>query len=873
MPRRPDAARTTRVAAIVATAVALFLVGPVQGAGEAAVRAAGRAWSAVFGDRPAADTGRRAIVVLAAPSLAERMSVEPGISPSKQRRWVTDVEAGQQLLLSALRERGIRIHREFAFTRTLNGFSAVLDARAVAELERTQGVTGIYPVRTVYPASAGTEALTQPDFRPGAGRRPEVNLPGFDGRGVTIALLDTGIDRSHPYLGHRVLRGWDVVDRDRNPVAEAKPGEPTRIEAHGTRMAGILVGSAGPAGLKGVAPAAKLFPIRVMGWQRTSTGVALIGRGDQLIAGLERAVDPDADGDVEDAAQVVAAPIVEPYAAFPDSPEARAVSGATTLGMLVVAPAGNDGRAGSAFGAVAGPGGTPDALAVGAIDSRRETLACNLRLRVGDDTVADESMRVLGTLGPRQGRALAVGPLVGPTLAHPSRATGTEASGDQLADFFDPSGVSLVAGRAALVPADGRPLATKARNAAEAGAAVLLVHGTELPAGALDLDESAGIPVIAVPGEAGRAAVEGFADAQPVTVELEAARTDGNRAYRAVAGFSSGGLAFDGRPRPDLVAPGVGLATADPGTNGDGSARYATVTGTSTAAALTAGAAALVAQARPDLAGADLRSLLIGNSARIELDGATAEPVTVQGAGALDLAAAVAGELAVSPASLAFGRADGRKWTSVRTLSLHNLSSRTLEIGFGFAPDQSGDTGIKFDARPARVSLRPGASTDITVTASTARRLTAGASGVFVVSADGARPVRVPWAVAVRPTDAQPLVDSVRLSSWQFQPSKSAPTVLAFRAGRVVSGPAGEAIEPVGLLDVELWTAGGKRLGVLARLRDLLPGRYAFGLTGRGPQGDVLAPGVYVVRLQAQRVDADDGTPPSTAEAVFEINS
>ena len=43
-------------------------------------------------------------------------------------------------------------------------------------------------------------------------------------------------------------------------------------------------------------------------------------------------------------------------------------------------------------------------------------------------------------------------------------------------------------------------------------------------------------------------------------------------------------------------------------------------------------------------------------------------------------------------------------------------------------------------------------------------------------------------------------------------------------------------------LDVELRTAGGKRLGLLARLRDLLPGRYAFGLTGHGPTGQLLDP-------------------------------
>ena len=66
-----------------------------------------------------------------------------------------------------------------------------------------------------------------------------------------------------------------------------------------------------------------------------------------------------------------------------------------------------------------------------------------------------------------------------------------------------------------------------------------------------------------------------------------------------VSAFSSGGLAFDGAPKPDVVAPGIGLATADAGLNPDGSPRYATATGTSAAAAVTAGAAALLVQARP----------------------------------------------------------------------------------------------------------------------------------------------------------------------------------------------------------------------------------------------------------------------------------
>jgi hypothetical protein len=52
----------------------------------------------------------------------------------------------------------------------------------------------------------------------------------------------------------------------------------------------------------------------------------------------------------------------------------------------------------------------------------------------------------------------------------------------------------------------------------------------------------------------------------------------------------------------------------------------------------------------------------------------------------------------------------------------------------------------------------------------------------------------------------------------------------------------------------------GDDLGLLARLRDLLPGRYAFGLTGRGPGGNVLPKGVYTLRLVAVPTDDSKAT-------------
>jgi hypothetical protein len=843
--RRPELARVWMLAAVAGVA-AFALAGPVSGARQPVTDVVARAWHSIFGDHSQPEIGSRMIVVLSSPSLADRVEAASGRpGAAKQRRWSADIEAEQQAFLASLRDRGISIEPEETFTRTLNGFSARLDARAVAELDRNPSVIGVYPVRAVYPAEA--EALRAP----GVGAEAGVSLPGFDGRGSKVALLDTGVDGSQAALAGRLGRGFDVVDGDRKPRPETDPAGESRVEAHGTRMAGLVAA---------VAPGAKIVPIRVIGWQQQKDGrPALSGRGDQLIAGLERAVDPDGDGAVNDAATIALAPLVEPFAAFTDSPESRAVAGATRLGTLVVAAAGNDGSSGIAFGSIGAPGGAPAALTVGALDSRSRVPKANAWLRAGTDTLAAQPVRVLGHTQVSGEVTLNVAGLLGPSLANPAQAAEAEAGGSTLGEFFDTSGVSRVAGSAALVPADGTSLVEKARNAKAAGAAALLVYGTALPAGALDTEDATALPVLALPGDWGASAMDALRQGRSVSAVLAPAGSAANPDLDAVAGFSSGGLSFDGRVKPDVVAPGVGLATLDP--SGGSS-----VSGSSAAAAVAAGGAALVAEARTELTAAELRSVIVGSAKAL----GGQQPVTREGAGGIDPAAASTAELAVEPATVAFGRAGRADWSSSQMLTVKNLSRRPLEVGFGLVPDQAGASKVSFTAQPAHLSLGPGASSTVQLSVTAAADLGDGASGVVVVSAQGARAARIPWAIAPRPQDG--LVDSVSLSNWEFAPSKTAPAVLAFRAGRAVVGPGGEQIEPVGLLDVELWTPKGKRIGVIARLRDLLPGRYAFGLTGRGPDGKELAPGTYVLRLRAQPVDAADGTSPSIVDTVFRIS-
>jgi hypothetical protein len=168
---------------------------------------------------------------------------------------------------------------------------------------------------------------------------------------------------------------------------------------------------------------------------------------------------------------------------------------------------------------------------------------------------------------------------------------------------------------------------------------------------------------------------------------------------------------------------------------------------------------------------------------------------------------------------------------------------------------------LAFSADPAELVLAPGASAEVRigVSSETPAARPSAVSGWLVAAAAGAEPARVPWSIsfpAVRPAR---LIGAARLSTASFAPSKTQPAVLSFRAGVATEGEDGLAIEPVAVLDVELWKPGGKRLGVLLRLRDLLPGRYAIGLTGRDALGRLLPPGRYVVKLRARSADLAEG--------------
>lgn len=178
------------------------------------------------------------------------------------------------------------------------------------------------------------------------------------GDGVTVAVLDTGVDDAHPDLSGQVLPGTDLIGMG--------AGRGDRAWArHGTAMASIIAGHGhGPnrgEGVLGVAPQAKILPVRVI-LEEGDPGRAKAreSKGGALAEGIRWAADNGADvinlslGDDSDSAHHEAG-------------EDEAVQYALAKGVVVVASAGNGGETGDR---VSYPAAYPGVIAVTAVDRR-----------------------------------------------------------------------------------------------------------------------------------------------------------------------------------------------------------------------------------------------------------------------------------------------------------------------------------------------------------------------------------------------------------------------------------------------------------------------------------------------------------------------
>ena len=538
-------------------------------AGFAPVRAAPVPYDGRSPRVPAGDE-QRVLVSLARPSLGEkaaqreRAGLTP-LTPRSQRRYVRSLRREGVSLRSALDARGVRLRSVVAFERTINGFAATIRTRDLAAVSSLGARAR--PVRRFFPA--GSEPVAVNGASAGADG-PAARTIG------PVALLDTGVDLGHPDLRGRVTAGADTVSGDRDPAPGRDPRARDRLETHGTALAGVLV-----------AAGVEVRAYRVAGLQPVESGGAqAFATTDQLLAGLERAVDPDGDGDTEDAPALALAGVSAPYAGFAGAPEAQAAEGAAALGMLVIAPAGEEGAATGPNGVIGSPGAAPAALAVGAAvresaDVARVEVSLGDAVRIADAAVLSGPAPVL-----RGGDARTSRPVID---TDPRALLG-----------------QIGAGQVAVVRAGGeRNPAAQAAAAAAAGAVAVLVCDSRddatlpaLPAGRVP------VPVLGLTGAAARA-VLAAPPGQPVStgdVEAPASTPAGTM---TLAPASSHGPALDGTPKPDLAADGAALAPLPGGGAG-------LIAGSSVAAARAAVVAAQLLDKEPDLPPAQILARLRG---------------------------------------------------------------------------------------------------------------------------------------------------------------------------------------------------------------------------------------------------------------------
>ncbi|MFJ8133598.1 S8 family serine peptidase [Streptomyces hydrogenans] len=140
------------------------------------------------------------------------------------------------------------------------------------------------------------------------------------GKGITVAVIDTGVDPDTPSLKGKVLKGWDASD--------TKGDETDDYTGHGTSMAELIVGSGAGGGLRGLAPDAKVIPYRVADTERQN--------GQAVNAfDLEEAIRAAADSE----AQIINVSMGSEYYG---EKEREAVKYAQQKGKLLFAGAGNE---------------------------------------------------------------------------------------------------------------------------------------------------------------------------------------------------------------------------------------------------------------------------------------------------------------------------------------------------------------------------------------------------------------------------------------------------------------------------------------------------------------------------------------------------
>lgn len=524
---------------------------------------------------------------------------------------------------------------------------------------------------------------------------------GFDGTGVTVAVIDSGIDYTHAQLGgpgtvesYRLAYGAQTTDnqnRQRDnlfPTAKVVDGidfvgelwpnagplqpdnDPIDAQGHGTHVADIIGGTGG------VAPGAALVAVKAC------SSTTLTCSGVALLQALDYVLDPNNDGSLRDRVDIVNLSIEQSNYGLPiDNSLAAAVEAVNAAGVLVVAPAGN---AGDKPYVMSSPGAIPAVLTVAETQSPAA------------------SQLVMAIVAPAQNAGLYPtlfqawsAPLASPVSGPVQYGDGAGGNGNGCLPFAP----GTLTGKVILVDSGVCSASVKISNLADGGALLGVIART-VPGDPVALEPDGGnptIPAFNIRQVEGQLIKQTLAAGTPVEVKFALDQVVSLAGVVAATSARGPAMTFNSI-KPEIAAPG-GTISAVAG-SGSGVASFH---GTASAVPVVAGAAALLRQLHPDRSPAELKALLMNTAetliyGQLPRFGGDVAPITRIGSGEVRvdqaanvLAAAWADD--APTAALAFGLPEITREKKVlkRVVKIRNYSDYNIRYAidhsFRFAND------------------------------------------------------------------------------------------------------------------------------------------------------------------------------------------
>lgn len=551
---------------------------------------------------------------------------------------------------------------------------------------------------------------------------------GKDGTGVRVAVLDSGIDYTHRNFGGpgtaaayaaafganpadpknttrdglfptaKVVDGFDFVG-DLWPTNGPRTEDPDPIDfqGHGTHVADIIAGRSIDGTHKGVAPGASLVALKVCSSVTTScNGVA-------LLKAMDFALDPNGDGDISDAVDVINMSLGSNYGQDEDDlSQASAV--AVKLGVVVVAAAGNAANRPYIVSSPSTGRGVISVAQTAVPSDKAFPLVVNSPAAIAGSYANTATVDWAPVGAGFNGDVARVG-------------RGCPASGATPEDPY----LTSPAGKVALIDRGACAVSLKVDRAARAGAIGVLI-GLVAAGDAITFSFGGGttfVPTMVIQLSLSNAIKANL----PVNVTLSNANSIA--LVGSMAGSSSRGPTMsDSSIKPEIGAPGASVSAIAGSGNGQNA-----FGGTSGATPMVAGAAALLIQAFPKRSPEQIKALLM-NSAETQvftnaalLPGRLA-PITRIGAGELRVNRALAlGSAAREPkdksAALSFGfqDVDGTK-SLEKSLLIENFGNTdklfTVTPSFRYASDEA--SGAVRVMAPRTVSVGADSKEKIDVT-------------------------------------------------------------------------------------------------------------------------------------------------------------